>query len=188
MRIGLFVPCCVDAFRLDAGIATLERLGSGVDYARDQTCCGQPMANTGCREKAAATEACSSATSPPYDVAAAPPASCVHQVRCTLDAVEQTEEVEQVRAKTFGLVEFLHDTLHVEAFSWAEFPRKVALHHNCNSLRGLSITAEAELGVNTLGYLPQHLIVTLSTRRNPHEPDRPIHPHRPACSLRRGAP
>jgi L-lactate dehydrogenase complex protein LldE len=31
MRIGLFVPCYVDAFEPDVGIATLERLGLNVD-------------------------------------------------------------------------------------------------------------------------------------------------------------
>jgi L-lactate dehydrogenase complex protein LldE len=44
MRIGLFVPCYVDAFHPEVGIATLEllgRLGIEVEYPFDQTCCGQ---------------------------------------------------------------------------------------------------------------------------------------------------
>jgi L-lactate dehydrogenase complex protein LldE len=48
MRVGLFIPCYVDAFFPDVGIATLqllERLGIDVVYPLDQTCCGQPMAN-----------------------------------------------------------------------------------------------------------------------------------------------
>ena len=60
MRIGLFVPCYVDAFEPEVGIATLElleRLGLDVAYPFDQTCCGQPMTNTGCHAEAAATEA-----------------------------------------------------------------------------------------------------------------------------------
>ena len=50
MRIGLFIPCYIDAFFPKVGIATLElleRFGHDVDYPRDQTCCGQPMANSG---------------------------------------------------------------------------------------------------------------------------------------------
>ncbi len=38
MRVGLFVPCYVDAFEPEVGIATLElleRLGLDVDYPRD---------------------------------------------------------------------------------------------------------------------------------------------------------
>jgi Fe-S oxidoreductase len=45
MRIGLFVPCYIDAFLPKVGIATLElleRFGHDVDYPRNQTCCGQP--------------------------------------------------------------------------------------------------------------------------------------------------
>lgn len=48
MRIGLFIPCFIDAFFPEVGIATLElleRLGHEVVYPRDQTCCGQPLAD-----------------------------------------------------------------------------------------------------------------------------------------------
>ena len=49
MRVALFVPCYIDAFFPEVGIATLElleRLGCTVEYPLDQTCCGQPMANS----------------------------------------------------------------------------------------------------------------------------------------------
>jgi hypothetical protein len=58
-RIGLFIPCYMDAFEPDVGVATLElleRLGCTVEYPFDQTCCGQPMVNTGCHKEAATTE------------------------------------------------------------------------------------------------------------------------------------
>jgi hypothetical protein len=48
MRIGLFIPCFIDAFAPEVSIATLElleRVGLDVIYPRDQTCCAQPMAN-----------------------------------------------------------------------------------------------------------------------------------------------
>ena len=69
----------------------------------------------------------------------------MHQVRFAFDAIEQTGEVRHVRAKTFELVEFLHDVLKVEAFPWAEFPHRVALHNNCQTLRGLGIAGMSEL-------------------------------------------
>jgi hypothetical protein len=46
MRIGLFIPCFIDAFAPEVGITTLElleRVGLDVIYPRDQTCCAQPM-------------------------------------------------------------------------------------------------------------------------------------------------
>ena len=148
MRIGLFVPCFVDAFEPDVGIATLElleRFGLEVDYPYDQTCCGQPMTNAGCHAESAATEALFVRNFASYHYIVCPSGSCVNQVRHSFDAIEQTEEVLQVRAKTFELVEFLHDILKVEAFPWAEFPHKVALHNNCNTLRGLNIASMSEL-------------------------------------------
>lgn len=48
MHIGLFIPCFIDAFAPEVGIATLElleRFSLDVVYPRDQTCCAQPMAN-----------------------------------------------------------------------------------------------------------------------------------------------
>ena len=148
MRIGLFVPCYVDAFEPEVGIATLElleRLGLTVEYPYDQTCCGQPMTNTGCHAEAAATEALFVKNFSGFDYVVAPSGSCVHQVRNHLTAIPQTEEVRAVRAKIFELVEFLHDVLKIEDLPWAEFPHRVAYHSNCNALRGIHHARPSEL-------------------------------------------
>jgi L-lactate dehydrogenase complex protein LldE len=148
MRVGLFVPCYVDAFEPEVGIATLElleRLGCTVEYPYDQTCCGQPMTNTGCHAEAAATEALFVKNFSGFDYVVAPSGSCVHQVREHLTAIPQTEEVLRVRANTYELVEFLHDVLEVEALPWASFPHRVAYHANCNALRGIHHARPSEL-------------------------------------------
>jgi L-lactate dehydrogenase complex protein LldE len=116
-----------------------------VEYPFDQTCCGQPMTNTGCHAESAATEALFVRNFAPFDYIVCPSGSCAHQVRYNLDAIEQTEEVTAVRAKTYELVEFLHDILGVQEFPWTRFPHKVALHNNCNTLRGLNIASMTEL-------------------------------------------
>jgi L-lactate dehydrogenase complex protein LldE len=59
MKDGLMVPCCVDMFYPEVGIATvelLEKLKVNFEYPYDQTCCGEPTANSGCYEEAKATE------------------------------------------------------------------------------------------------------------------------------------
>ncbi len=148
MRVGLFVPCYVDAFHPEVGIATLElleRLGLQVDYPFDQTCCGQPMTNTGCHAESAATEALFVRNFSGFDYVVCPSGSCAHHVRDNFDAIDQTDAVKAVRARTFELVEFLHDILKVDAFPWAEFPHKVSLHNNCNALRGLRLASMSEL-------------------------------------------
>lgn len=150
MRVALFVPCYVDEFHPEVGIATLElleKLGIDVEYPPEQTCCGQPMTNSGCHEESAATEANFVRNFAGYDYIVSPSGSCTHHVRANMDAVEQSDAVKEVRSRSFELIEFLHDILKVEAFPWAEFPHKVALHNNCNALRGLNIASMSELRV-----------------------------------------
>ena len=148
MRVGLFIPCYVDVLFPEVGIATLElleRLGVDVTYPLDQTCCGQPMANSGCHEEAAATEALFARNFAGFDAVVTPSGSCTHHVRDHLTAIEQTEAVRQVRERTYELCEFLHDVLQVRDFPWAEFPHKVGLHIGCSTLRALGGAKMSEI-------------------------------------------
>lgn len=147
MEVGLFIPCYMDALEPEVGIATLkllERLDVNVTYPFDQTCCGQPMTNTGCHKEAADTERLFVKNFSKFDYIVMPSGSCTNQVRHHFDAIDQTDEVQHVRKNTYDLVEFLHDILKVEAFPWARFPHKVAIHYNCNALRGLRHASMSE--------------------------------------------
>lgn len=147
MRVALFVPCYMDAFEPQVGIATLQllrRFDINPEYPKDQTCCGQPMTNSGCHAESAATEKHFAEVFADYDYIVAPSGSCVHQVRYNMTATEQTEAVQRVRANTFELVEFLHDVLKVTEFPWASFPHKVSYHNSCNTLRGLRHASMSE--------------------------------------------
>jgi L-lactate dehydrogenase complex protein LldE len=148
MKVGLFVPCYVDAFFPEVGIATLElleRVGAEVDYPPDQTCCGQPMANSGCHREAAPTEALFVRNFAAYDCIVTPSGSCTHHVRDHLTAIPQTDDVSRVRKNTFELVEFLHDIVGVREFPWAEFPHAVGLHNGCSTLRALREAKMSEI-------------------------------------------
>jgi L-lactate dehydrogenase complex protein LldE len=148
MKVGLFVPCYIDAFFPEVGIATLElleRLGIEVTYPLDQTCCGQPMANSGCEKDAAATEALFVQNFAGFDYVVGPSGSCVHHIRDHLTAIEQTPEVTAVRERTYELVEFLHDIVKVRDFPWAAFPHKVGLHIGCATLRALKSAKMSEI-------------------------------------------
>jgi L-lactate dehydrogenase complex protein LldE len=148
MKVALFIPCYVDAFFPEVGIATLElleRLGQEVVYPLDQTCCAQPMANSGCHEEAAATEALFVRNFKGFDHIVTPSGSCTHHVRDHLTAIEQTPEVLAVRRNTYELVEFLHDILGVRQFPWAKFPHKVGLHIGCSTLRALNEAKMSEI-------------------------------------------
>jgi L-lactate dehydrogenase complex protein LldE len=148
MKVGLFIPCFIDAFYPEVGIATLqllERLGVEVVHPPDQTCCGQPMANSGFETEAAGAEALFVRNFEGFDYVVGPSGSCVHHIRDHLTAVPQTAEVTEVRARTYELVEFLHDILKVDALPWARFPHKVGLHNSCGTLRRLGHARPSEL-------------------------------------------
>ena len=147
MKVGLFIPCYVDAFFPEVGVATLElleRFGCSIEFPLNQTCCGQPMANSGCQEDSAATEALFVDCFKEFDTIVGPTGSCVHHVRFHLDATEQTPQTKKVRAGTRELIEFLHDDLKITEFPWAAFPHKVGLHDSCSAVRGLGHTRPSE--------------------------------------------
>lgn len=148
MKIGLFIPCYVDAFFPEVGVATLElleRFDVDVVYPLNQTCCGQPMANSGCHDDAAATEALFVKNFTGFDYIVSPSGSCTHHVREHLTAIPQTDAVREVRARTYELVEFIHDVLQIREFPWADFPHSVGLHNGCASLRALRTAKMSEI-------------------------------------------
>jgi len=148
MKIGLFIPCYIDAFFPEVGVATLElleKLGCSVEYPLDQSCCGQPMANSGCHAEAAGTERLFVKNFKGFDYIVTPSGSCAHHVREHLTAIPQICEVVKVREHTLELVEFLHDVLQAREFPWAEFPHKVGLHIGCATLRALREAKMSEI-------------------------------------------
>jgi L-lactate dehydrogenase complex protein LldE len=148
MRIGLFIPCYVDMLYPEVGIATLElleRLGLEVGYPLGQTCCGQPMSNSGDEANAAAAERLFVQNFQEFDGIVGPAGSCVKHVRHHFDTIEQTDAVQHVRQHTYELVEFLHDIVKVRDFPWAEFPHSVGLHNSCSSIRGLGLAKPSEI-------------------------------------------
>ena len=148
MKVALFVPCYIDAFFPEVGVATLElleRLDIEVVYPLVQTCCAQPMANSGCHAEAAATEKLFVRNFAGFDYIVGPSGSCVHHVRDHLTAIPQTPQVTKVRRNIYELVEFLHDVVKVQAFPWASFPHKVGLHNGCSTLRALREAKTSEI-------------------------------------------
>jgi len=81
-----------------------------------------------------------------FDYVVAPSGSCVHHVRDNFDAIEQTAAVKEVRARTFEIVEFLHDILKVDAFSVGVLPASGRTAQTAAAtLRSLKHAAPSEL-------------------------------------------
>jgi L-lactate dehydrogenase complex protein LldE len=147
MKVGLFVPCYVDQFYPKAGIATLqllENLGVDVSFPAKQTCCGQPMANSGFAHLTESTDELFTETFAVYDYVVAPSGSCVLHLKEHLHSKKNPAAAEKLRGRVYELVEFLTDVLAVKELK-ASFPHKVGLHQSCHGLRGLKLSQMTEL-------------------------------------------
>ena len=147
MTVGLFIPCYVNQFYPQAAIATLQllqKLGVEVVYPPKQTCCGQPMANSGFEHLTNECNALFMENFARFDYIVAPSASCVLHIKDHLHSAEDPALADSIRAKIYELVEFLTDVLKVDNLK-ATFPHKVGLHQSCHGLRGLHLAQMSEL-------------------------------------------
>lgn len=147
MQVGLFVPCYIDQLYPDVGVATvevLESVGCTVEYPEAQTCCGQPMSNTGCSEQARPLAERFVEIFEPYEFVVCPSGSCTAMVRHHFDdLLPGSEALARLKPRVFELCEFLHDRLRIE--SWpGSFPYSVGLHQSCHGLRELRLGWSSE--------------------------------------------
>lgn len=148
MKVALFLPCYVDQFYPQVGIATLrllQRLGVDVDYPLDQTCCGQPMANSGFEKLAQPCNENFVRNFRGYDYIVGPSGSCVLHVKDHLHSEEFSREAEHIRQSIYELTEFLTDVLQVTELPGARFPHRVGLHVSCHGQRGLGLSSASEI-------------------------------------------
>jgi len=146
-RVGLFIPCYIDQFYPDVGLATvevLERFGCDVEFPETQTCCGQPMANTGCVEDARPLAEMFLKTFQPYEYVVCPSGSCAAMVRKHYEEFfHGNAAFEELRGRVYELSEFLVDVLKIESIA-GKFPYRVGLHQSCHGLRELRLGSSSE--------------------------------------------
>lgn len=146
MRVGLFIPCYIDQFYPAVAIATLElleKLGCEVDYPLQQTCCGQPMANSGYAAKAAGCDKNFTRNFSEFEYIVSPSGSCVLHIKEHLHDPKQEETATRIRSGIYELTEFLTDVLKIKKLD-ASFPHKVGLHNSCHGQRGLHLSSMSE--------------------------------------------
>lgn len=146
MKVGLFIPCYIDQFYPQVAVATmelLERLNCEVIFPLNQTCCGQPMANSGF---AVMTKGCNKNFVENFsdvDYIVSPSGSCVLHIKEHLQD-ENESRVLHIRKHIYELTEFMIDILKVE-YLGSRFPHKVGLHVSCHGQRGLHVSSMSEL-------------------------------------------
>lgn len=150
MKVGLFIPCYVDQFYPQVGIATLqllEKYGCEVVYPPGQTCCGQPMANSGFEHL---TKGCNDLfikNFQEFEYIVCPSGSCTLHIKDHLHSpghAANDDPAGSIRKKIYELTEFLTDILDIRNLD-ASFPHKVGLHQSCHGQRGLKISQMSEL-------------------------------------------
>ncbi|SFG80789.1 (Fe-S)-binding protein [Pedobacter insulae] len=147
MKVALFIPCYIDQFYPQVAIACLElleRLGIDVSYPLGQTCCGQPMANSGFEHLADGCNTLFVKNFIGFDYIVAPSGSCVLHIKEHLKNDSQLDLVKHIKATTYELTSFLVDILKVEHLT-SSFPYRVGMHQSCHGQRGLKLSQMSEL-------------------------------------------
>ncbi|HEY4886832.1 MAG TPA: (Fe-S)-binding protein [Myxococcales bacterium] len=146
MEVALFVPCYIDQLYPRVGLATaelLERNGVTVHFPEAQTCCGQPMANSGFFDDARQLARKMLDVFSPYEHVVCPSGSCTSMVRNHYPMLLPDDpRATALRAKTHELCEFLHDVLQVRPRG--RFAARVGLHQSCHALRELRLGSGSE--------------------------------------------
>jgi L-lactate dehydrogenase complex protein LldE len=148
MKVALMVTCVNDAMFPDTGravVTLLRRLGVDVDFPEAQTCCAQPMVNTGYLDEAVPVVRTFVDAFEGYDAVVTPSGSCAGSARHQHAVVARRsgdpaleQRVASLGPRVFELSEFLVDRLGVTDVG-AYFPHRVTYHPTCHSLRMLGV-------------------------------------------------
>jgi len=153
--VQLFVTCLVDSFYPQTGeavVSILRRLGMDVEFARDQTCCGQPNFNAGLRAGARPIAEHmirvlerlpkSLKTSEVCDIVI-PSGSCAHMIKhgyieLFADDPAWLPRAQALASRVYEFTEFLVDKLGVTDLG-ARWDGALTYHPSCHTLRGMGI-------------------------------------------------
>ena len=146
-QVQLFITCLVDSFHPQTGEAIVEifhRLGIDVDFAHDQTCCGQPAFNAGLRADArpVAEHTIRVFEATTGDIVT-PSGSCAHMIKHGYPELFADDSGWLPRAKAVGdrvfeFTEYLVDKLGVTDVG-AHWDGMLTYHPSCHALRGMKI-------------------------------------------------
>ncbi len=146
-QVQLFVTCLVNSFFPQTGQAVVDifhRLGIGVDFARGQTCCGQPAFNAGLRKdaRAIAEHTIKVFENTTGDIVT-PSGSCAHMFRHNYPELFEGDAIWYPRAKalsarTYEFTEYLVDKLGVTNVG-AKWDGLLTYHPSCHTLRGINV-------------------------------------------------
>lgn len=145
--VQLFITCLVDSFYPQTGEAVvdiLRRLGVNVEFAPDQTCCGQPNFNAGLRAEARSiAEHTLRVFEKTSGDIVTPSGSCAHMFRHGYPELFQDDDAWLPRAqalsgRVYEFTEYIVDRLGVTDLG-ARWDGVLTYHSSCHTLRGMTI-------------------------------------------------
>ncbi|MQF68969.1 (Fe-S)-binding protein [SAR202 cluster bacterium AD-804-J14_MRT_500m] len=149
MNVALFVTCIVDQLYPEIGeavVKVLRRQGVSVTFPLGQTCCGQPLFNSGYRKDAMGLARRVVEEFSDADYVVVPSGSCAAMMKIFYPELlaNDTSLVHQARnlsKKIFEFSQFLVKVLGVTDVG-SSFQGKVAYHPSCHLLRELGVVHE----------------------------------------------
>ncbi|MCX7761203.1 MAG: (Fe-S)-binding protein [Candidatus Kryptonium sp.] len=147
MKVALFIPCYIDQFYPEVGVATvkiLKKFGIKFDYPLEQTCCGQPAFNTGYWKEAKSLAIKFVKIFSNFDYIVSPSGSCTSMIKIFYPELLNEDELKNIMQKTFELTEFLVKIMKIDS-TGAEFDHKITYHDSCHALRELGIKKEPRI-------------------------------------------
>ena len=145
--IQLFITCLVDSFYPKTGEAIVDifrRLGIGVEFTPEQTCCGQPNFNAGLRAEARpiAEHTIQVFEKTKGDIVV-PSGSCAHMMKHGYLELFADDPLWMPRAqilatRIYEFTEYIVDKLGVTDLG-ARWDGTLTYHSSCHTLRGMNI-------------------------------------------------
>ena len=151
MIVDIFIPCFIDQVYPDTGfnmVKVLEKVGCGVNYNPEQTCCGQPAFNAGYWQEAkeVGEKFIREFQNDRYIVC--PSASCVGMIKNYYPEMFHNSvlhnEFKQIQKNIFEFSDFLVNILKITDIG-AKLEGVATYHDSCSALREYGIKREPRI-------------------------------------------
>ncbi len=149
MRVSIFISCVSDFIYPNVGksvVHILERLGVGVDFPENQTCCGQPAYNSGYFKETESAAASMIHAFRNSEYIVCPSGSCTAMLRHFYPALFAGDDsmltaARELAGRVYEFSEFMVGVLKNPDIG-AVYPAKATYHHSCHMSRELGVKTE----------------------------------------------
>jgi L-lactate dehydrogenase complex protein LldE len=142
----LYATCIVDQLYPEVGVSVVKVLrnaGVEVDFPKNQTCCGQPVYNSGFTREGRSLATRVLQQFKESEVVVVPSASCAAMMRVFYldlfrDDPTLLDEARALSSKVYEFSEYLVDVLGVDNLG-CSYSRTATFHSSCHQLRELQV-------------------------------------------------